>query len=123
MQTTQSPTPANLLQALSKKPVTKPQLMIYLAHLKGYGEFQVEEAQRSNANAEHQFHTEQGREGFFDELTLIQDVFADVQRDLRNHRITLQTHEMRLVGDMVKEANLDLVKAMATFHLPFGAAQ
>lgn len=117
MQTIESPTPAHLLQALGKKPVTKEQLMSYLAHLQAYGEFQVEEARRSNANAEHTFHTEQGREGFEDELTLIQDVFADVQRDLRNHRITLQTHEMRRVGDMVNEANLLLVKAMATYHM------
>lgn len=121
MQTTESPSPANLLQALSKKPVTKEQLMSYLAHLQLYGEFQVEEARRSNANAEHSFHTEQGRESFEDELTLIQDVFARVQRDLRNHRITLQTHEMRRVGDMVKEANVNFVKAMAIFHMPLQA--
>lgn len=121
MQTTESPTPANLLQALSKKPVTKEQLMSYLANLQSYGEFQVEEARRSNANPEHPFHTEQGRESFEDEITLIQDVFSDVQRDLRNHRITLQTHEMRRVGDMVNEANLHFVKAMSTYHLPLQA--
>ena len=117
MQTTESPTPANMLQALSKKPVTKDQLMSYLAHLQDYGEFQVKEAQRSKGNLELPFHTDEGRESFGDELTIIQDVFADVQRDLRNHRITLQTHEMRRVGDMVNEANLLLVKAMATYHM------
>lgn len=121
MQTTESTTPANLLQALSKKPLTKDQLMSYLAHLQVYGEFQVQEAKRSNLNAEHPFHTEPGRESFLDELTLIQDVFADVQRDLRNHRITLQTHEMRRVDDMVKEANVNFVKAMATYHQPLQA--
>lgn len=121
MQTTKSPTPAHLLQALGQKPVTKPQLMSYLASLQVYGEFQVEEARRSNVSAEHPFHTDQGKEALNAEFSLIQDVFLGVQRDLRNHRITLQTHEMRRVGNIVGDVHFNFEKALATYQMPMQA--
>lgn len=116
---TQSPTPAHLLEALGQKPQNKAELMTYLAHLQVYTEHHVEQAKDSNVNAAHLCHSEEGKAALHAEISAIQTVFQATVVDLQGGRIKLQGSEMRQIGDLVGVAHFTFEKAFATYQMPF----
>jgi hypothetical protein len=111
-------TPAHLVEVLDKKPVTKAELMTYLANLQTYAEFHLEEAKSSNVRADHPFHSDEGRDKCHREIGIFMGVFEEVQKDIRSGRLQVQGSERR-VGDIVGEVMFIFEKAAATYQMPF----